>query len=71
MLLPTVTIKGRRYMDGGILNHLNATATPPTDVLVVLSCHPLGTQASESTARRPSPTPRRTPNWRSCAKPDG
>jgi NTE family protein len=44
MLLPTVTIKGRRYMDGGILNHLNATATPPTDVLVVLSCHPLGTQ---------------------------
>lgn len=44
MLLPTVTIKGRRYMDGGILNHLNATAGPPTDVLVVLSCHPLGSQ---------------------------
>ncbi len=44
MLLPTVTIKGRRYMDGGILNHLNATAAPPTDVLVVLSCHPLGSR---------------------------
>ncbi|MEY9862046.1 NTE family protein [Catenulispora sp. GAS73] len=41
MLFPTVTIKGRRYMDGGLLNHLNATVAPPTDVLVVLSCHPL------------------------------
>jgi len=41
MLFPIVTIKGRRYMDGGILSHLNATAAPPTDVLVVLSCHPL------------------------------
>jgi NTE family protein len=46
MLFPTVTIKGRRYMDGGILNHLNATAAPPTDVLVVLSCHPLGSQGA-------------------------
>jgi NTE family protein len=44
MLFPTVTIKGRRYMDGGILSHLNATAAPPTDVLVVLSCHPLGSK---------------------------
>jgi NTE family protein len=44
MLFPTVTIKGRRYMDGGILSHLNATASAPTDVLVVLSCHPLGSQ---------------------------
>ena len=42
MLFPTVTIKGRRYLDGGILSHLNATAAPPTDVLVALSCHPLG-----------------------------
>jgi NTE family protein len=42
VLFPTVTIKGRRYMDGGILSHLNAAAAPPTDVLVVLSCHPLG-----------------------------
>jgi NTE family protein len=44
VLFPTVTIKGRRYMDGGILSHLNATAAPPTDVLVVLSCHPLGSK---------------------------
>jgi NTE family protein len=42
MLFPIVTIKGRRYMDGGILSHLNATAVPPTDVVVVLSAHPLG-----------------------------
>ena len=46
MLFPTVTIKGRQYMDGGILSHLNATAAPPTDVLVVLSCHPLGSQGA-------------------------
>ena len=46
MLFPTVTIKGRRYMDGGILSHLNAPAAPPTDVLVVLSCHPLGSQGA-------------------------
>ena len=46
MLFPIVTIKGRHYMDGGILSHLNATAAPPTDVLVVLSCHPLGSQGT-------------------------
>ena len=46
VLFPTVTIKGHRYMDGGILSHLNATAAPPTDVLVVLSCHPLGSQGA-------------------------
>jgi NTE family protein len=45
-LFPTVTIEGRRYTDGGILSHLNATAAPPTDVLVVLSCHPLGSQGA-------------------------
>ena len=28
-------------MDGGILSHLNAAAAPATDVLVVVSCHPL------------------------------
>jgi NTE family protein len=44
VLFPTVTINGRSYMDGGILSHLNATAAPTTDVLVVLSCHPLGSQ---------------------------
>jgi NTE family protein len=42
MLFPTVTIKGRRYMDGGLLDHLNARAAPPSDVVVVLSCHPIG-----------------------------
>ncbi|HEX3514228.1 MAG TPA: patatin-like phospholipase family protein, partial [Trebonia sp.] len=26
MLFPAVTIKGRRYIDGGLLSHLNATA---------------------------------------------
>jgi NTE family protein len=46
VLFPTVTINGRRYTDGGILSHLNATAAPPTDVLVVLSCHPLGSQGA-------------------------
>ena len=46
VLFPTVTIKGRRYMDGGLLSHLNATAAPPTDVLVVLSCHPLESPGS-------------------------
>ena len=41
MLFPTVTINGNRYMDGGIVNHLNAAAAPPSDVLVVVSCLPL------------------------------
>jgi len=46
VLFPCVTIKGHRYMDGGILSHLNATAAAPTDVLVVLSCHPLGSRGA-------------------------
>jgi NTE family protein len=46
MLFPTVTIKGRRYTDGGLLSHLNAMVAPPTDVLVVLSCHPLGSEGT-------------------------
>jgi NTE family protein len=50
MLFPVVTIDGRRYMDGGLLSRLNATAAPPADVLVVLSCHPLGPAASETSA---------------------
>ena len=45
-LFPTVTVKGRRYTDGGILSHLNATAAPPTDVLVALSCHPLSSRGA-------------------------
>jgi NTE family protein len=46
MLFPAVTIQGHRYMDGGFLSHLNATAAPPTDVLMVLSCHPLGSEGA-------------------------
>jgi NTE family protein len=42
MLFPTVTINGAHYMDGGVLNHLNATAAPPSDALVILSCLPIG-----------------------------
>lgn len=41
MLFPPVTINGVRYMDGGLLNHLNATVAPPSDLLVVVSCHPI------------------------------
>ncbi|BCJ50233.1 hypothetical protein Asp14428_17080 [Actinoplanes sp. NBRC 14428] len=41
MLFPAVTIDGGRYMDGGLLNHLNAAAAPAADVLLVLSCLPL------------------------------
>jgi NTE family protein len=44
LLFPTVVIKGRHHMDGGILSHLNLPAAPPTEVVVVLSCHPLGSQ---------------------------
>ena len=46
VLFPSVTIKGHRYMDGGLLSHLNAAAAPPTDVLVVLSCHALGSKGT-------------------------
>jgi NTE family protein len=44
VLFPTVAIKGRRFMDGGMLSHVNATAAPKTDALVVLSCHTLGSK---------------------------
>jgi NTE family protein len=57
MLFPTVTIKGRRYMDGGILSSLNATAAPPTDVLVVLSGHPLESQGGAGGGLATSVTP--------------
>jgi NTE family protein len=46
MLFPTVTIKGRHYMDGGILSPLNVTVAPPADLLLVLSCQPLGSQGA-------------------------
>jgi NTE family protein len=45
-LFPTVTIKGRRFMDGGILSTLNSAAAPMTDVLVIISCHPLGSKGT-------------------------
>ncbi len=57
MLFPTVTIKGRRYMDGGILSSLNATVAPPTDVLVVLSGHALGSQGGAGGGLATSVTP--------------
>jgi NTE family protein len=47
-LFPTVTINGIRYMDGGLLSHLNATAAPPTGIVLVLSCIPLGTEGGEA-----------------------
>ncbi|MET0493447.1 MAG: patatin-like phospholipase family protein [Actinoplanes sp.] len=56
MLFPTVTINGVRYMDGGILSHLNATATPPTDVLVVISCLPLGSSGGAADSNRSAST---------------
>jgi NTE family protein len=46
ILFPTVAIAGHHYMDGGILSHINAAAAPATDVMMVLSCHPLGSHGS-------------------------
>ena len=46
MLFPSITIQGRRFMDGGILSHVNAAAAPATDILVVLSCHPLASKGA-------------------------
>ncbi|GAB3457722.1 patatin-like phospholipase family protein [Streptomonospora sediminis] len=40
VLLPTVTIGGRRYMDGGVHSHLNASAAAGADRVVALSCFP-------------------------------
>lgn len=42
LLFPTVVIDRRHHMDGGVLSHLNLPAAPPAEVVVVLSCHPLG-----------------------------
>ena len=56
MLFPTVTINGAHYMDGGILNHLNATVAPPSDVLVVLSCLPVGFPGDAVESSRPAST---------------
>ncbi len=57
MLFPAVTIEGRRYMDGGLLSSLNAGAAPPTDVLVVLSGHALGSQGGAGGGLATSVTP--------------
>jgi len=55
-LFPPVEIKGRLYMDGGIISHLNATSIAPADVVVVLSCHPLGSsQAADQAADQAAP----------------
>ncbi len=56
MLFPTVTINGNRYIDGGIVNHLNAAAAPPSDVLVVMSCLPLGAQGGAADSDRSAST---------------
>ena len=42
MIYPTVTLKGRRYIDGGIANHLNPAAAPRTDRMIAISSVPLG-----------------------------
>ncbi|ADJ47349.1 hypothetical protein AMES_5524 [Amycolatopsis mediterranei S699] len=56
MLFPAVTINGNRYMDGGLVSHLNATAAPPSDVLVVVSCHPLGGHGGAADSDRSAST---------------
>ena len=56
MLFPTVTINGAGYMDGGILNHLNATVAPPSDVLVVVSCLPVRSPGGAVDSTRPAST---------------
>jgi NTE family protein len=56
MLFPTVTIKGARYMDGGILNHLNAALALPTDTLVAISCLPLWSQGGGAGVELPTST---------------
>ena len=56
MLFPAVTINGNRYMDGGIVSHLNAAAAPPSDVVVVVSCLPLGVQGGAAAGDRSAST---------------
>jgi NTE family protein len=56
MVFPTVTINGAHYMDGGILNHLNATAAPPSDVVVILSCLPIGSPGDAFDSNRSAST---------------
>ncbi|MEU9348433.1 patatin-like phospholipase family protein [Streptomyces sp. NPDC048278] len=41
VVLPLVTIDGRRYMVGGVLSHINARAAADAEGVVVVSCFPL------------------------------
>lgn len=50
-LFPTVTIKHRMYMDGGLLSHLNATSAPAADVVAILSCLLLMPQSGRDPGR--------------------
>ena len=47
VLFPSVTIKGHRYMDGGLLSHLNAAAAPADRrSRGPYSCHALGSKGT-------------------------
>jgi NTE family protein len=41
LVFPPVSLNGRRYLDGGVISHLNAAAVPSTDRVIVISCFPL------------------------------
>ncbi|MFE6171374.1 patatin-like phospholipase family protein [Streptomyces sp. NPDC056464] len=41
LMFPPVTIDGRRYMDGGVLSHLNVRAAVGAERILALSCFPL------------------------------
>jgi NTE family protein len=56
MLFPTVAVNGARYMDGGILSHLNAAVAPPADVLLAISCLPLGAPGAAADSNRSAST---------------
>lgn len=43
-LFPPVTIDGIDYIDGGLHSHLNASLAPAADVVIVVSCLPLGSE---------------------------
>jgi len=47
VLFPPSPSKAAAIWTAAFLSHLNAKAAPPTDVLVVLSCHPSGPRAPE------------------------
>ena len=46
LVFPPVGLNGRRYLDGGVISHLNAAAAPPTDRMIAISCFPLTPSAS-------------------------